>query len=510
MNEFDFPNPVETEAEVELEEAARTRVGTALTDDQVGGKIVRGGVVRTAGYIVGTLTNLLASVFLLRYLGVAQFGAYVTVMSIVSIAGGIADGGLTAVGNRELALLQTVEERKSMVSKLFGMRLVITPIVVILAVLFTIVAGYPSDLVIGTALAGIGWTFVAASAAIAMPLAVDMRIVGLTSLEVVKQVAYTVVILLLVLAGTGLIPFFAAAIPGALIAIAITPLVTGRAVLGLPSFRIFEWGDLIKKALPIALAAIVGVIYLRFLTILMYQFSTETETGLFGTAARIVEAVSGIPLLAFMVALPALSVADDANRERTRELFQKMCEVGMIASWMIATALFIGARPIIEVLGGTEYLGAVPVLQIQCFALVGSLLAIACLMAAIAMDMRKTIVSANTLALVTVVAIGVPSVLLWGAEGAAAATVVGEAMLGLGYVWLIGREDKTVQPSLTHTWKGMLATGVAIGVAELSGTGDVIATIIGLIVFTIIALLTRAVPPEVFDALGVNRLRKSS
>src|SRR3954468_19134070 len=147
MNEFDFPNPVETEAEVELEEAARTRVGTALTDDKVGGKIVRGGVVRTAGYAIGTLTNVIASVFLLRYLGVAQFGAYVTVMSIVSIAGGIADGGLTAVGNRELALLQTVEERKTMVSKLFGMRLVITPIVVAFAVLFTVLAGYPSDLI---------------------------------------------------------------------------------------------------------------------------------------------------------------------------------------------------------------------------------------------------------------------------------------------------------------------------------------------------------------------------
>ena len=501
MNEFDFPNPIEAETELEVEDAARARVGDELRGAEASGKVVRGGVVRTAGYVIGTLANVVASIILLRYLGVAQFGSYVAVMSIVSIAGGVSDGGLTAVGNRELALLPSTHERRAMVSRLFGMRLVITPLVVILAVLFTVIAGYPADLVLGTALAGIGWTFVAASSSLAMPLSVDLKIVSLSSLEVIKQVGSTVAIILLVVAGAALTPFFAAAIPGALIAIALTPALAGRGVLGLPSFRFREWGELIKSSLPIALAAVVGVVYLRFLTILMFQFTTDTETGLFGTSARIIEAIGGLPLLAFMVALPVMSLSNEEDRERMRSIFQRMVEVGMVFSWLLVTFLFLGAKPIIEVVGGAEYAGAVPVLQIQSFALVGSLLAMACLMAAIAMDMRRTIIAANTFALVTVVVLGVPTVLLWGAQGAAAATVLGETAMGLGYWYLIGRADALNRPSLMHAWKPMLATGAAIAAAALSGADDAAATAIGLVVFSLIALATRAVPAEVFDAM---------
>ena len=279
-----------------------------------------------------------------------------------------------------------------------------------------------------------------------------------------------------------------------------TPFLT-RGVVGLPTFRFREWGELLRSSLPIALATVIGVVYLRFLTILMFQFTTETETGLFGTSARIIEAISGLPLLAFMVALPVMSTSRPGDRERLRAILQRMVEVGMVFAWMLVTFLFLGARPIIEILGGEEYRGAVPVLQIQSFALVGSLLAMACMMATIAMDLRRSIVAANVFALVTVVVLGVPSVLLWGAEGAAAATVVGDTAMGLSYWYLLGRTDASVRPNLSHIWKSVLATAVAIGVAELSGTPDLLATGIGLVVFGAVALLTRAVPKEVFHAM---------
>ncbi len=41
---------------------------------------------------------------LLRHLGVAESGRYVTVMSLVAIAGTVADAGLNITGSRELAL----------------------------------------------------------------------------------------------------------------------------------------------------------------------------------------------------------------------------------------------------------------------------------------------------------------------------------------------------------------------------------------------------------------------
>lgn len=462
--------------------------------------MVRGAVVRTMGYGLGTLSNVVASIVLLRYLGVAQFGGFVAVTSIAAIVGGVSDAGLTAVGNRELALLKTASERRAMVSRLFGIRLVITPVVGALAVAFTVVAGYETVLVLGTVLAVIGHTLFAASSALAMPLSVDLKIVALTMLELVKQVGITIVIVVLVLTSSGLLPFFAASIPGAVVALALTPMLAGRAVTGRPTFELRSWAALLRRSLPIAFATVVGVIYTRFLAVIMFQLTSDTETGLFGTSARIMEAVGGLPLLAFMVALPVLSLSHNEQRERVRAILQLMVQVAFLGSCFLVTGLVLGADIIIQIVGGPEYEAAVPVLQIQSLALVGSLLATACLMAAIAMDHRRTILIANTTALITVVLLGVPAVLLWGAEGAAIATVVGESALGFCYWYLLGRKDATDRPKLMPAWKAVVAMVAGLLAGHLSGLGDVMQVLIGIAVFAVVVLATRAVPAEVFAA----------
>jgi O-antigen/teichoic acid export membrane protein len=462
-------------------------------------------MVRTMGYGLGTLANVAASVVLLRYLGVAQFGSFVAVTSIIAVISGVSDAGLTAVGNRELALLPTTSERRAMVLRLFGMRLVITPVTVLFAVGFTLVAGYDHTLVLGTALAGFGYTLVAASSALAMPLSVDLKIVSLTLLEMVKQVGMTLVIVVLVVAGAGLLPFFAASIPGAVIALLLTPIVAGHAFVGRPTFEPRAWGVLLRRSLPIALASVIGVIYLRFLVIIMFQFTSDRETGLFGTSARIVEAIGGLPLLAFMVALPVMSLSNDEDKERLRLIVQRMVDIGFLGSCFLVTGLVLGARPIILIVGGAEYKGAIPVLQIQSFALIGTLLAMASLMAAIARDQRRTILVANTSALLSVIIVGIPAVLLGGAQGAALATVVGESALGLGYWRLLGRHEPADRPQLGHALRCLLALAAALGVALLSGLGDVARTGVGLAVFTLIALAVRAVPQEVFEAVRPRR-----
>jgi O-antigen/teichoic acid export membrane protein len=391
-----------------------------------------------------------------------------------------------------------------MVAMLFGMRLVITPVVGVVAVLYTVVAGYDQVLVLGTAMAVVGHTLFAASSALAMPLSVDLKIVSLTALELVKQLGLTIVIVVLVLLGTGLLPFFAAAIPGAFVALVLTPALAGRAVTALPSFEFRAWGRLLHRSLPIAFATVVGVVYTRFLAVIVFQLSSDEQTGLFGTSARILEAIGGLPLLAFMVALPVLSQRSDQQRDRVRNILQLMVQVALLGACMLATVLVLGADVIIAIVGGAEYREAVPVLQIQSFSLIGSLLATACLMAAIAVDERRTILLANTLALVTVVAFGVPAVIWAGAQGAAIAAVAGESALGLGYWYLLGRGGVALRPRLRSAWKPLVAMALSVVVAELSGFGDYSRPAVGVLAFVVLALCLRAVPSELFAAFRRN------
>lgn len=498
MSEFDYPNPVEEEAELKFEGDA---TGDALRDSASGGKIVRGSVLRGLGYAISTLATLAASVLLLRYLGVAQFGQFVTVMSIMSIAGGLAEAGLTAVGNQRMALLRSTAERREMNGNLLGIRLVLTPLISAIAVAFTLIANYPQEMVLGAVLAGIGWTFYAAASSLSIPLSVDLKNGAVTALDATRQVGATVTIAILTLLGAGILPFYAASIPGAVIAIALTPILAARGVIGWPRFNFDEWRELVISALPIALAAVIGVIYLRMLTILMYQFSTETETGLFGTSARIIEAVAGLPLLAFIVALPVLSALNNENIERMTAIFQGMIEVGLIFAWLIATIFFLGADPLIELIGGKSYAGAAEVLKIQGFSLIGTLVAIACMMVMIASERRRQIIYSNAAAMASVFVIGIPFVLLWSANGAAAAAVVGELALGLAYLFMIRRDKGLPQARLTHTWKPVVGCALGIGVASATGFEPILATVIGGLVFAAVIVATKAIPPEIAHSL---------
>src|ERR1700747_3486542 len=94
--------------------------GEILSSRTAGGKVIRGGSLRTGGYIAGTALAAVASVFLLRYLGVVDFGRYVTVMSVIAIVTGVTDVGLMVVGQREYAIAETKAAKDRLMADMLG------------------------------------------------------------------------------------------------------------------------------------------------------------------------------------------------------------------------------------------------------------------------------------------------------------------------------------------------------------------------------------------------------
>lgn len=508
MSDLEFPQPAEIESEEALvQQAAQELFGDRLRDDEVGGRVVRGGAVRFVGYGVGSIAVALASVFLLRYLGVAEFGRYATVMSLITIVLGVTDSGLNTVGNRELALRTTADERRHFLGQLLGVRLVLTPIGVLLVLLFAWLAGYDSTLLLGTAVAGLGATLMAVSGSYSLTLAVELKLISLTILDVIKQVTPTIVALILVVIGAALLPFFAMAIPGALIAIALTPWFAGRAAMALPTFHVPQWLPLLKMALPVAVASTIAVLIVRVLTIAMFQFSTDYETGLFSTSVRIVELIVGLSWIVLATVLPVLSIAESEDRERMSFIVQRMLDIGLIASAGLAIALCLAAPFIVPLIGGSAFDAAIPVLQIQAFALVGSFASQALMYAAIASNNTRGLIIANLVGLVSIIAIGIPMIFAWAAQGAAFATVLGELITAAAYWVLVGRTLNT-RPHLRDIWKPIIGAAVAYGISRATGLPAAFEAVISLIIFTVLMIITRAIPPEVLDALHPRRIRQ--
>ena len=123
-----------------------------LDAPEAGLVVVRGGALRGGAYLFGVLLSIATVPLMTRHLGVEDYGRFVTVISLMAIVGALTEGGLTNLGVRELATGDYGDRR--LLCNLLGLRVLLTVVGLVAATLFTVVAGYPDVLVVGTVVVG--------------------------------------------------------------------------------------------------------------------------------------------------------------------------------------------------------------------------------------------------------------------------------------------------------------------------------------------------------------------
>ena len=259
-----------------------------LDSAAAGPAAIRGSLLRAAGYGGGVLFSVISVSLLIRHLGVADFGRYVTVISLVTIVQGVTDAGLTAIGVREYAVLKR-DERARLMRNLAGIRIALTSLGGLLATAFAAAAGYGQPLVLGTLLAGAGLVLVVMAGTYSVPLSATLRLGTVTALDVLRQLLTVLAIVGLVVAGAGLLPFFALAVPVGAVVVVVTVIVVRGSMPLRPTFEGKEWLRLARIVLPYAGASALGTIYFRVTIVGMSLIASELQTGYYATSYRVLE-----------------------------------------------------------------------------------------------------------------------------------------------------------------------------------------------------------------------------
>jgi len=470
-----------------------------LSTPEAGGRVVRGGAIRAAGFALGTILGIATSYFLLRHLGVDDFGRYATVAALLGIVSGISDAGLTAVGARELALAPR-DDRPRLLRNLVTLRLVITPLGIAAATVFALLAGYDRTLVLGTLVGGVGVMLVNTQATMMMPLSVELRLGAVTAFEVAKTALTFVAVVILVAADATLLPFFFAQVAVGLIVLLATPVFVGWRAGLIPGYDRTVARELLREALPLAIALAMNVVYFRVLVIMTSLLASDHETGLFGTSFRVFEVVFSLPLLVLSGALPLLSVAGRDDDERLRFGLQRMTEVALAAGMLIVLAIVVLAPPVIKLLGGEEFEDAAGVLRIQAFALLPVFLGQTWQLGLLAIRRQSGLAWANGIALVLVIALGAVLIPAWGANGAASAAVAAECALAALLYAFLRTQRRVVAPSLGLAPRVVLASVPAWASLALPLPWP-LEVVVACGIFLGTASLLRAIPHELFHAV---------
>lgn len=471
-----------------------------LDTSEAGGAVIRGGIVRSGAYVAGVLLGLLSAPLMVRHLGVVEFGKYVTVTSLIFIVGGVTEAGLNTVGVRELAN-RPPEARITLLRNLQGLRMLLSVVGTLGALIFAVAAGYGSTMVLGTALAGLGLVITNLLLTYQLPLLTSLQLGRSAALDLVRQAATVGVITVLVILGASLLPFFAAVAFGSAVAILATvPAVRGRSSLR-PAAGLGEWRTLLRETLPFAAATALGVAYYRVVVIFMSLLATEVQTGDFSVAFRIVEVAIGVPWLLAGSAFPILVRAARDDTDRLRYAMQRLFDVAILAGAFVAVTAVTGAAFAIRVVAGDTPGDSVRCLQILGVSLFATFLVATWGFSLLTLRVYRALVIANAGALVLAAAASAALIPPYGATGGAVAATVTEAALALAYGLILAWARPDLRPRLAVVPRVMVATAVAVVPALLLDLPSVVLMLVSAAAFLAVAFAVRAVPQEVAAAL---------
>lgn len=480
--------------------------GDILDTPEAGPSVIRGSLLRLGAYLLGTLATVASSAVVIRHLRVVNTGRFITVTAIVTIVLTVSDLGLTGIAVRDYST-GAKDERQRLLRNLLGIRMTIAVSGLIIAVLFTLVVGYPRVMVIGTAIAGAGTLGLVIQDACSIPLQVNLRFGWVAALQLAIQVGVAIEAVLLVLAGAGLFPFFAMQIPIVIPVLLVTAYVGGRDSRVLPLIDTHQWREMVGRILPFSGAVVLAVIYFQIAQIMVSLLSNAHQTGYFGVSFRVLFSFTTLPPLLVSTSLPLLARAARDDSERFAYASRRLVETMVLAGGGLALALFLGARVAIDVVGGAHFGHSVVVLRILSVALLGTFVIGARGYALLSLDRLRAMLLSNATALVVVVAAGVPLISADGAKGAAIAMVAAELTLAACYEYSLTRGRGDLHLSAGFLLRAAAAVVASGGVALALGLSPLLAAIVGSALYLAALFALRIVPAEIQHALLHRRSR---
>jgi O-antigen/teichoic acid export membrane protein len=479
-----------------------------LDTPQAGPAALRGGAMRSGAYAFGILLSLISAPLLIRHLGQIEYGRYITILALVTIVGGLSEGGVNAVALRNYP--HSGAERTRLMANVLGVRIGLSIAGVVGAVAFAALAGYGGELVIGTFLVSCGMVFQVTQDLFAVSLQATLRFGWVTFVELLRQLISVVLVIALVVGGAHLLGFFSVTILATLISL----LVSVRLVRGLfplrPAFHASVVWPLLRETFVVGAAIALNAVYFRVTIVIMSLVATAVQTGYFAISFRVVEVLIGVPGLVMAAAFPILNRAQRDDRARFAHATRRMFELAALIGVWLAVCLELGAGFIVQVLAGHGAHPAVAVLRVQGLAVMFTFIAVACAYPVLSVGRQRDLLSANAIGLVVALTLSLLLIPSLGAEGGALTTVGAEAVLALLSIVALIRACPGVGLPFGVLPVVAVAAAAAVFAGRLVGEGSLVEALVGGLTYLAAIFLLGRFPPELSHLLHGLRPSRSA
>ena len=472
----------------------------------LGSRALRNTVIVLGAKVVARLVALVTVLYIINYLPADRYGSFTTLVNFSAIVSVFLDLGFNTLFVREGARRHSEIQRY--LRNVMSLRLLMSVVSFFLLAALLLLFGLQSLLVPGFLLMVV--------TSYSTLLRNGLYAVQQLGYEAIAVVLESVVLLGLVFYGVKThqgVAFFvwayAAQYAFSCVYFSIVLAAKRIALIGwrfeTPLLREWFW-----KGLPFALTFVLTILYFRIDQPIVYALRPHVEAGWYGAAYKPFEALLFIPMTFLSVVFPVLSIY---HRERPTELLDalnRFYKALLLIGWPISVGMFVLAHSLNHVL--RLYPQSEPAFQILALALAAAFVNNAFIGALNASDHQASFTWVAGWSLVANLALNFALIPAYGYVGAAWATVLTEIVLGVVGWTLTARHIGRV-PVGSLSWRAILA-GLVMAVAifpmrELDGLAIAIPIVAGVLVYSVAALLLRAITRDELDwvrrALALTR-----
>ena len=314
-------------------------------------------VLMTGRYVVAALAWL-GTIVVVRELTPDDFGRLTTIFSVLGIVGFIADLRLSRIVLRDVMDADD-EQAGRIVGSYVGLRLVIGLVSYAIAMAWVLLSGYPSDLVKGTAVAGLNLIVLSLAFGIILLFEARLWLRSLAAGNVIGQFVQFVFTIAIAASGLASIIWFSWVAVANGVAVLVWVFVVARRVAKFQiGFDTSQWWAWMREAAPLALGAALDTIYFRIDIIMLSLLDTYRAVATYGVAYKFSDLLGAIPLAVGTPALAMLIAAWPDDPALFRKTFRHAFIILTVAAMGACAGFLVFSEHLVTLLYTDRYADA--------------------------------------------------------------------------------------------------------------------------------------------------------
>lgn len=316
--------------------------------------------------VVTLIIGLVTIGLITRYLGQSGFGEFSTILAFLFVFSVLADLGLYSITLKEISKDGTDE--KKIIGNVFSFRLISGFLIFSAAALIGFIFPYSWSIKIGILIASLGYWSMSSSQILIGAFQKYLRMEKVALADGFSRLIQLGLILFFIQKNSGFFSIVWAFSIASLINLFLLLVFIQKHIPFKLEFDFVFLKKTLIQSYPLALGAVLTMFYFKMDTVLLSLMKPSSDVGIYSLPYRILEVLIFFPSMFTGLIMPFLSKYVFTEPEKLKNIIQKSWDLLLITIIPLTTGILFLSKRVILLLGSSEFIKSVDVLNILIFA----------------------------------------------------------------------------------------------------------------------------------------------